>query len=364
MYDGTIIGQGSFTQGATAVSQNIIIPSGVDWLKVTNFTQAALTAGNGFSYYWQRGMGTIGVVTFSGAASAVTVGQTAANAFVIYDPTNQTVGAINNGSTGVSGFTAANPGVVTVGSTTGMPAGTIVRFSSLNNQPQYNGIDFSVGYGTLTGTTFSVDYLNSTGSTPSTTGNFRVVQYNPLFYPRRRVITAISAATQAVIRLSVDHGFTVGQKVRLNLVGGTRVWGAYAALNNYTATSFSSVTPNAYTIVAVNVATGVGNNTITIDADTSSFGTFVFPIATLVPFTPAEVIPIGEDTAFAKSSISQQVPQVNGVQIYNTNTGILADSTINTGFMGMTLAAGAALPAGVANDVVYWLAGKSAYGGL
>src|SRR5262252_2771350 len=123
--DGTIIGQGSFTQGATAVAQTIVIPSNVDSLEIYNFTQAAATAGNGFEFYWQRSMPSgKGIVWLSGAAHAVTVNQTAAGAFTLYDPTAiSPVGANNNGSTGVSGFTAANPAVVTVGSTSGMAAG-------------------------------------------------------------------------------------------------------------------------------------------------------------------------------------------------------------------------------------------------
>lgn len=336
--DGTILGQGTFTQGATATAQTLAIPSGVDWLRIINFTRSAGAATGGCQFFWQRGMGTIGTVLIN-TAGAITSAQTAANAFVEYNPANQTLAAINNGSTGVTGFTAANPGVVTVGSTTGMSAGNIVIFSSLDNQPQYNGIPFSIGYGTLTGTTFSVDYLNSTGSTPSTAGNFRVIPYQPLFYPRRRVITAITAAASAVIRLSVDHQFTVGQQVRLSLPGGTSVWGNYGVLDG-----------QAVTITAVNTATGVGNNTITVNVNTTGFGTFTFPAATAVPFTPAQVVPFGEDTATALS----QIPPLSSLE----------DATVNTGFIGMTLAAGANLPAGQANDVVYWVAGKATFGGL
>lgn len=361
--DGTILGQGTFTQGATAVNQTIAIPSGVDWLKVINFTQSGDTAGNGFEFYWQRGMPSgQGVVKLSGALGAVTVAQTAVNAFRLYDPSTSMVGALNNGSTGVSALTAANPAVATVGSTAGIGAGAIIRFSNLDNQPQYNGIDYSIGYGTLTGTTFSVDYLNSTGTVASTDGDFRVVGFRiltstgfpliytneGLFYPKRRTITNITAAAQAVITLSVDHGYTVGQQIRLSFPGGSALWGSYANLDNYNNFLSNGTTPNSWTIVAVNTATGVGNNTITINADTTGFAAFAFPAATAVPFTPAQVIPIGEDTATAISS----------------NVDLLADATTNTGFLGMTLAAGAALPAGSAEDVIFWLAGKSTYGGL
>ena len=81
--DGTILGQGTFTQTAGSPAVTVAIPSNADWMRVVNYTQAGATAGNGFEYQWQYGMGTNAVVFISGAASAVTIGQTAANAFVI-----------------------------------------------------------------------------------------------------------------------------------------------------------------------------------------------------------------------------------------------------------------------------------------
>lgn len=376
----TIIGQGSFTQGATAVNQTIMVPQGADWVEVWNYTQAnqstSAAGPNGYRFYWQRGNGsnlmgdgTQGIYDAAGAAGAVTVNVTTSGAFVQYDPSAQGVGSLNNGSTGISALTAANPAVATVGSTAGMAAGSVVRLLNLNGagQQEFGGIDFSVGYGTFNSTTFSVDYLNATSSTASTSGSFRVIPFNPLFYPRRRVITNITAANPCVITLSVDHGFTVGQKVRLNLVGGSAVWGSFAALSNYDNGPANSTTPDAYTITAVDVAVGNGHNTITLGAvNTTGFGTFrtIWEAIAAAPYTPAEVIPVGEDTSYSIISTSQQTPQVNGLQINGTNTGLLADATVNTGFYGVTLAAGALLPAGVASDVIFWRAGVSTYGGL
>jgi hypothetical protein len=407
---GTIIGQGTFVANPIPASglgairtystpQIIQIPSGADWVSVRNYTQFGtngVTTANfqgtgnasiGVEFYWQRGMlaGT-GIVMYKGAASAVIDGDTlVSGGFTLYDPSqSQNIGALNNGSTGVTGFTAANPAVVTVGSTAGMVPGNVVRFDTLNNQSIYSGISFSAGYGTLTATTFSVDYLNSTGSTPSTSGNWRIIPFDALFYPRRRIITNITSANPAVITLNIDHGFTVGQEVRLNFQGA--VWGQWRTLNNYPApAALNSVTPNTYIITAVDVATGVGHNTITIGGlDTTGFPSFITTWEAIVPpYTPAELIPVGEDTATSLLSIFQQTPQINGVQIFNTNVGLLADSTVNTGFLGMILGSGgngtalttpiigpagsgATSNAGVisAPDTMYWLAGKSLYGGL
>ena len=365
--DGTILGQGTFTVGASVTQQIIQIPSNADWVEVKNYTQAG-TAGvaapntKGVEFYWQRGMASgTGMVKYYGNGGQVVSGDTlVSGGFTAYDPSLQTQGA----SVALTALTAAGPAVVTTGSTAGLRAGSVVRFNTLDNSPYIGGIDFTVGRGTLTGTTFSVDYLNLTGGVAPTSGFWKVLNYDPLFYPRRRTITNITAATSAVITLSVDHGFTVGQEVRLQLRGGSAVWGNYSALDN-----------QQVTITAVNVATGFGNNTITVDYDTTGFGTFLTSFLALTnPYTPAEVIPFGEDTATALSSISQQTPQIGGQQIFGTNTGILADATVNTGFMGMILGTGGdglALttnitgPAGAAaSDKVYWKCGKASFGGL
>jgi hypothetical protein len=385
------------------------IPSGADWVSVKNYSQAGangVTTANfngtanasvGIEFYWQRGMapGTA-IVKYKGATSAVLSEDTlVSGGFTLYDPSTSQSGSLNNGSTGISGMTAANPAVATVGSTAGMSSGVVVRLTSLNNnQSAYNSLDFTVGIGALTATTFSVDYLNALNSTPATSGNFRVIGYpittpqglgiittDGVFYPRRRYITNISAATSAVITLSVQHNYTVGQEIRLSLPGGSAIWGDFANLDNYSQPN-PSTSPDSYIITAVDTALGVGHNTITINANTNGFkvattnvgfagGTSWFPVFTtpLSAFTPAQVVPFGEDTATALA----QSPQLSS----------LGDAVQNVGFLGMVLGGGGngtALttpivgPAGsgttsnagviTAPDTLYWLAGKSTYGGL
>ena len=84
-------------------------------------------------------------------------------------------------------------------------------------------------------------------------------------------------------------------------------------------------------------------NTFTVDIDSSGFTAFSFPLTGNYPFTPAQVIPVGEDTAAALA--------------FNQN--VLSDSIVNTAYLGMVLKGGAGLPGGADNDVVYWVAGKS-----
>jgi hypothetical protein len=154
-----------------------------------------------------------------------------------------------------------------------------------------------------------------------TTGSWRKINFQPQFYPRHRSISSISVASNAVIVMTVTHGYTVGQKVRL------RVPQAYGMVE---------ADGKLVTITAVNTTT----NSITVDLDTSAFTPFAFPLSAAVPFSQALVIPVGE---------AASEPYAN----------LLDDATKNVSFIGMSLAAGVDSPAGSANDVIYWVAGKS-----
>jgi len=336
--DGTILSQGTFVSDGN--SRNIVIPSGVDWMVVRNVTVAAAsqTTAVGVEYFWQRGFpaGAQWEYKKSNAANAANLSSYATSGgFTLIDTSANPQGVLNNGSTGISAISTAATPVVTVGSTAGMAAGNIVRLVNTTDAPQLSGLDFTIGYGTFTGTTFSLDYMSQLLQA-GTGGEFRVIKYEPLFYPRSRFITAISNATQAVIQLSVTHGYKVGQLVRI------------IAPDVYLMPEINGLQA---TIVDVNTATTAGTgNTITVDIDSSSFGTFSFPGFGIgnSAFTPAMIVPIGEDTAEALA----------------LGVDILSDATVNTGYIGMNLAAGANSPAGSASDVIYWIAGKSSFGGL
>lgn len=320
--DNTILQQGRFTSDGTA--KTLQIRSDVDWITVYNETALAQAAADlGARFYWQRGMtngrGVIETKLGTVANDPMTMGQIAANAgFFLVDSSVQTVTA----PVAITAVSTANPPLVSTGSTTGLIAGDVVRLNTVAGAPQIGGIDFTID--TITAnTSFRLPYMAQL-AVAGTTGFWRKVNFNPIFYPRRRFITSITQAASAVVKLSVTHGYTVGQEVRFDV-----------------APEYGMVEINglAGTITAISTA----NNTITVNIDTTGFTAFAFPLAAAVPFTPAQVVPIGEDTAQALTS---------GVDI-------LADATINTAYLGMVLAAGVSSPAGQNNDVIYWLAGKS-----
>ncbi len=375
--DGTIIGQGSFIVPATVVNQVIQIPSGADWVSVRNYTQTGtvgvVAPGSvGYEFYWQRGMpvGASFVRYKQVTTNAATDDLILTGGFTLYDPSGQTLGAqsVLGNAVATTASTNATRPVVSTASTAGIAVGTVVRMSS-TAQTDVNGIDMVVGAVTANTNFTLLAASNALATAPGAIGGagfYRIVNADSLFYPRRRFVTNITRATNAQVSTSVEHSLTVGQEVRFTIpaVSGMTQLNAQP-LNNY----FPSGSSVGCIVVSI-----VDAYNFTINIDTSAYTAFTFPTIAQQPSSFPEVTPFGEDTATALASNSNQFPQQGGLNIFNANSGILADSTVNTGFLGMILGTGAAGvqlttaitgPAGTAAaDVVYWRAGKSTYGGL
>lgn len=297
------------------------------------------------------GRGYVDYVNLS-ISNALSVKQIAPGAgFYLINTTNSQPGPLNNGSTGISAISTASPPVVTVGSTANMFTGQTVQLYNVVGAPQLSGLQFSITV--LSPTTFALTNGPTLG-VAATGGNFRVIPYQPLYvapivpgvtslsllqdpywYPTYRVITNISQSFPAIVTLAVNHTYTVGQSVMLQLpVVSAAAFGM---------PSLSGL-QDVLTIVAVNQADANGyTNTISINFDTTGIGPFEFPLASDPGFTPAAVYPSGENTAQALAS----------------NVNILGDSTVNQSAFGLLLVAGALSPAGQSGDVIQWLAGKS-----
>jgi hypothetical protein len=331
MSNNTIIQQGSFVSTGAAIT--IPLRSGVNWMNVYNYTQmaASQTTAVGVQYYWQLGMPVGGGVIYlkSNAANATQLveGIIAPNGFTLIDTSMYNYGVVNATTTAIS--TASRP-VVTNTGTNGLIAGQTVRILNQAGAPQFAGMDFTVGNGSLSSTTFSLDYAPQL-TVAGTTGSWMLVNSTPLYYPSSRYITQIvdngdGATTN--IKLSVTNNYQVGQTLRLNIPAA---YGAFSALNGVlvTVTAAGNVFPNNY--VDVNIPTAQYGASLT------------FPLAGAVPYTFAQVVPVGENTALAEAN----------------NVNILNDATYNTAVIGMLLAGGVDTPGGATSDVMYWTAGKS-----
>ena len=374
--DGTILSQGRFIVPATVVNQYINIPSNVDFMWVKNYTNAAKVGGAtglGVSYYWQRGMAAgTGIVQYYGNGTAVMSGDTlVSGGFTLYDPSGQSAGALPllGNPVATTAISNATSPVVSTGSTAGLVAstgtvrGTIVRVTNTAAQQDTQGIDFAIGAVVAnTSFTLTIAGLNALANVPGAVGGagfYRIVNVDPLFYPRRRFITNITKATNANVSTSVQHGMTPGQEIRFSIP-------------TMSIAPFGMVELNG---VAATILTVVDDFNFTINVDTSAFSTFIWPAVAQMPASFPIMVPVGEDTATSLITPASQVPTIGGIQIFGTQSGILADATVNTGFLGMVLGTGGvgtvagALaisgPAGTtAGDVVYWVAGKSSFGGL
>jgi hypothetical protein len=126
--------------------------------------------------------------------------------------------------------------------------------------------------------------------------------------------------------MSVTHDYIVGQEVRLIIPD-----------------AFGMVEANGLSGTILSITQNATNNLIELDIDSSAFTLFDFPLTAVGAFSPAMVVPIGEDTAAALAA----------------GTDILSDATENRSYIGMQLAGGTSCPAGANADVIYWVAGKS-----
>lgn len=402
--DGTIIGQGSFLSQFNGTNPNpgvasivaanpmpIQIPSGADWVHVRNFTEYSANGssaaffngtGNAFigiDFYWQRN--TIaqqvgeGIVMYkSNGASTLNADVLLSGAFTLLDASGQDTQALPliGNSVATTATTNATQPVVSTGNTAGLQPGSIVVMSN-TAQTDVNGIPMVVSAVT-TNTNFTLLFAsNALANAPGAIGGagfYRILNYDPLFYPRNRYVTNVTKASNGVVSTSIPHQYVAGQSIRFNIptVSGMIQLNSTGQNNYRTAT----------------VVTVIDSYSFTIDIDTTSFTTFTWPTIAQQPSSFPEVTPVGENSALALASTQPQTPiDIFGNQINATNTGFLSDSTVNTAFYGMLLGSGGngnALgtpiigPAGTVSfnssdaisqrSTVIWVAGKSTYGGL
>ncbi len=330
--------QGSFVSDGTA--KILKLREGVDWLHVRNQTRIiAQTGSAGYEFYWQLGFapGT-GIEYQSNAGStAVNTVWLTSGGFTLVNNTVNNPGP----STAITSITNATPPVVATGDTSLLTNGDIVRIYATVGALQLGSFDFTIG-AISSNTSFPLAFMR--GIAAGTTGSFRRIPYDPYFYPPTRVIskvlsTTFNGAQAAIITMTVTHAFTVGQKVRLLFPTVTSLAFGMDALNGVECT-----------ILAVGAADANSvTNTITVDVDVTPFITsgvttsFAWPLTTNGAFTPAQVVPVGANTAAA----------------LRANVNEFADSEVNKGYIGISLAAGVNSPAGQAEDVIYWVAGKS-----
>lgn len=325
MSTNTTILQGRFT--STGSSVLIPLRSGVNWMNVYNVTEMASAAnGEVVQAYWQFGMPADAGILYKyvSASTAMNPLYVTSGGFTYIDTSLAAPGVVNATITAIS---TATPPVITNTGTNGLVQGSVVRLTNVNGGGTgLNSIAWGVGSASLSSTTFSL-FSAPALAVAATAGSYQVIPYPSNFVPSRRVIAGLFSSNGVTsIVTNIPNTYTVGQTLRLVITDP--VFGAYVGANGL--------------LVTVTQLIGDGYS-FDIDLDLTSFGTYTFPVGATLPFTPAQVVPVGENTAFAESQ----------------GVNILGDSTLNTAQIGLLLDGGAAKPAGAANDVIYWTAGQS-----
>jgi hypothetical protein len=237
---------------------------------------------------------------------------TATNGFLLVDTSSGALGPLQGPAGAVSQAPAA---VVALAGHT-FKNGDVVRITNTTGMFQIAGMDFTVD-NVVAGVSFQLRDMDTSGfAAPATAVSARLVPFEPYFYPRRRFATKISQAAQARITMSVTHGLTVGQEVRLNIPA-----------------SFGMTQMNGLVgiITAVGLADSAGStNTIDVNIDSTAFSAFAFPASFVNYFGQfAEVVPMAD------------------------NTPTLAGATINTAVIGMRLGSSVV---GAAGHIINWRA--------
>ncbi len=374
---GTILQQGSFiaptgVAGAGVTQQVIKIPACADYVFVRNITQMAAAGSTapaiGYEFFWQRGM-TVGSSAVRYKTNALLTANddviTTGGIYVI-DPNNNASEPVVGPAVVTTAATNATQPVVSTGDTSTISVGSIVQKydaqDNIDGIPMYvSAVTANVSFTLLTAT----NALQAAPGVIGGAGTYRVVSY-PMFYPRKLYITNITVAGNNVtVATSVQHGLTQGQTVRFSIpsVSGS------VELNSTPFTNYQT-----FTIQSV----GAAGDTFVILAPLGGITAFTFPtIAQRAAGAQFPiVVPVGMNSAFALNPTAPQaqIPTINGMQINGTQTGVIADARVNTSFLYMRLGTGATAtalgaavsgPAGyAANDVCYWIAGKSEIGGL
>jgi len=324
--------QGEFTSDGT--DKIIPLRSDVDYVDIWNLTNiAASTQWAGLTWHWQREMAANDAVTeFHIAAdqtlsmSTCAIGYNGAtyNGVRLIDSSDRTPGA----AVATTAGTNATQPVYDTADTGTMAAGAVVRIQNTAHDT-IDGLDFTVD--TITADT-SFRLANTLATAPGVVagaGTYRIIAPNTtvynMWYPKKRVIANITQAATGVVTTLVDHGYTTGQLVRMVIPstnGMTQLNGQLVTVTNIDAATFS------------------------INVVTTGYTAFNFPLPAIAPYTPAQVIPVGETAS-------------------DTYANTLDDAMLNTAFIGMIFgtSADAAVALGSAGgttgDVIKWVAGKS-----
>lgn len=267
-----MIAGGRYVSTGVPISIPLIPQNPPDFFLVKNITKWGDTTATTVESWWEQSMaaGTGKSLLQTVTTDALATSDVTTNGFTFVDLAAPPTFAPLTGTT----ISQANPAVAALASTANLYAGDTVRITDSTGMLQIAGYDFTLGTVTAN-TSVQLAYLDSSGFAAGATA-FRLRKfYQSKFYPRYRLITKITQATQAVVTFSVAHDFTVNEYVSF------RVGSAFgmSQLNNVQGK-----------VLAVTAST------ITIDVNTTGMTAFAFPTSAIADspgVSPALAVPAG-----------------------------------------------------------------------
>lgn len=299
---------GSFTSAGTAL--NLRIPSQYQDFELINLTDIGSTSATQFvmkargTSLMTAGSAYVSLKSAGAATLALENTITTGGFTFVSDSADTAPGS----AVSITSATNASPVVVTASSAAGLSNGDVVRITNSTGQLNIAGLDFTIGNVNIGAGTFELSNMSAPGAVMSA-GFYRRIPFDPAFYPARRIITNISAASSALITMSVTHGYVVGQLVRIYVPAGfgmTQINGLLATI-----TAVGTADTNGFT------------NTITVNINSTAFTAFSFPSSATAALGISfpEVVPVGE---------AATAPFQN----------LLDDATRNTSFNGIIVGTG------------------------
>lgn len=322
--DGTILQQGSFTSAGVPVTLQLV--GGVDWIKTRNFTKiAAQAVDTGVEFFWQRGSPNqpSGLQIWQAFEYKFNAGATALTVVINdngFNPLDATT-AVPLSPIALTAVSGANPPIVSTASTDEVVAGSIIELVDVNGAQQLGGMYFTID-NVIDNTSFRLPFAPQIVAGGA--GFYRVIADDAIFFPRRRFITKLipGITTQVTLAVAISRPLIPGQFVRLIIPP-----------------QYGSISQNLNGLGGNIISIDGATNTLTIGINSLNMGTFSFPLTAAVPFTQAQLIPVGD-----------------GADEIATNP---QGATENRAAFGIELDVGVDGPAGVIGDVIYWQAGTS-----
>lgn len=291
---------GTFTSAGAAVTLNL--PSDVHRFSLYNLTSLGIAGATTpvMQAWWTLGMpDNAAFIETKTNGSDVLIGSSIAAGGILRIADS---GVLTPGPAIVQTATS-NAAAIVVLTAGAFAVGDVVRLIDNTDAQQITNIEWTVT-AINAGVSITLGFGGIAPGSVGTGGFVRRIPFQEPFFPRRRWITNITAAANAVVTLSVTHQFTVGQRVKVIVPTG---WGMVEADKQYA------------TITAINTTT----NTVTLDLDTSGFTAFAYPTSLV---------------AAGGVSYPQLVPV--GMAATSPFENLLDDATFNTTFRGLVLGTG------------------------